>query len=144
MYKEDLPLNNLQWLMCHKTKPNSPRSLLDGENLLDGKFSLFFLFFFLNRIGSIQLAVIRWSVCVPENFMHFIHWNGFLFVHIPFGSMLRIISPVQFLVDHLPQLLSLVLYSFFHSLLLSLITWVIVISPFNLYRQFCFILQIFA
>ena len=22
MYKEDLGLNNLQWLMCHKTKPN--------------------------------------------------------------------------------------------------------------------------
>ena len=22
MYKEDLALNNLQWLMCHKTKPN--------------------------------------------------------------------------------------------------------------------------
>ena len=22
MYKEDLPLNNLQWLMCHKTQPN--------------------------------------------------------------------------------------------------------------------------
>ena len=21
-YKEDLVLNNLQWLMCHKTKPN--------------------------------------------------------------------------------------------------------------------------
>ena len=22
MYKEDLALNNLQWLTCHKTKPN--------------------------------------------------------------------------------------------------------------------------
>ena len=22
MYEEDLALNNLQWLMCHKTKPN--------------------------------------------------------------------------------------------------------------------------
>ena len=22
MYKEDLTLNNLQWLMCHKTEPN--------------------------------------------------------------------------------------------------------------------------
>ena len=22
MYKEDLALNNLQWLICHKTKPN--------------------------------------------------------------------------------------------------------------------------
>ena len=22
MYKQDLVLNNLQWLICHKTKPN--------------------------------------------------------------------------------------------------------------------------
>ena len=22
MYKEDLALNNLQWSLCHKTKPN--------------------------------------------------------------------------------------------------------------------------
>ena len=22
MYKEDLALNNLQWLICHRTKPN--------------------------------------------------------------------------------------------------------------------------
>ena len=22
MYKEDLALNNLQWLICHKTQPN--------------------------------------------------------------------------------------------------------------------------
>ena len=22
MYKEDLSLNNLQWLICHKTQPN--------------------------------------------------------------------------------------------------------------------------
>ena len=22
MYKQDLALNNLQWLICHKTKPN--------------------------------------------------------------------------------------------------------------------------
>ena len=28
MYKEDLVLNNLQWLMCHKTKPNYNSELL--------------------------------------------------------------------------------------------------------------------
>ena len=27
MYKEDLALNNLQWLICLKTKPNKPNSL---------------------------------------------------------------------------------------------------------------------
>ena len=25
MYKEDLTLNNLQWLICHKTKPNQTK-----------------------------------------------------------------------------------------------------------------------
>ena len=27
MYKEDLALNNLQWLICHKTKLNQAKSL---------------------------------------------------------------------------------------------------------------------
>ena len=25
MYKKDLALNNLQWLICHKTKPTKPK-----------------------------------------------------------------------------------------------------------------------
>ena len=25
MYKEDLVLNNLQWLICHKTQPNQTK-----------------------------------------------------------------------------------------------------------------------
>ena len=28
MYKEDLALNNLQWLICHKTKPNQTKSYI--------------------------------------------------------------------------------------------------------------------
>ena len=28
MYKEDLALNNLQWLICHKTQPNQTNPLL--------------------------------------------------------------------------------------------------------------------
>ena len=31
MYKKDLVLNNLQWLICHKTKPNQTKP---NENLL--------------------------------------------------------------------------------------------------------------
>ena len=27
MYKQDLALNNLQWLISHKTKPNNPELL---------------------------------------------------------------------------------------------------------------------
>ena len=28
MYKKDLALNNLDWLMCHKTKPNQTKSYI--------------------------------------------------------------------------------------------------------------------
>ena len=28
MYKEDVALNNLQWLICHKTKPNQTKSYI--------------------------------------------------------------------------------------------------------------------
>ena len=36
MYVVDLALNNLQWLICHKTKPNyKPRSLMKALLLAD-------------------------------------------------------------------------------------------------------------
>ena len=28
MYEKDLALNNLQWLLCHKTKPNQTKSFI--------------------------------------------------------------------------------------------------------------------
>ena len=28
MYKKDLTLNNLQWLICHKTKPNQTKVVI--------------------------------------------------------------------------------------------------------------------
>ena len=28
MYKENLALNNLQWLICHKTQPNQTKSYI--------------------------------------------------------------------------------------------------------------------
>ena len=31
MYKEDLALNNLQWLICHKTKPTKPTKLKQSK-----------------------------------------------------------------------------------------------------------------
>ena len=37
MYKEDLALNNLPWLICHKTQPNQTK-------LLYGRLYCFFLF----------------------------------------------------------------------------------------------------
>ena len=35
MYEEDLALNNLQWLISHKTKPNKNQLLFRGFNELD-------------------------------------------------------------------------------------------------------------
>ena len=46
MYKEDLALNNLQWLICYKT-PIKPKKILSNRNFLIYKFlkhNLFFLF----------------------------------------------------------------------------------------------------
>ena len=34
MYKEDLALNNLQWLICHKTQPNLKCNLYTGLHTL--------------------------------------------------------------------------------------------------------------
>ena len=31
MYKKDLALKDLQWLICHKTKPNQTKQL-NGDN----------------------------------------------------------------------------------------------------------------
>ena len=33
MYEEDLALNNLQWLICHKTQPNQIIYLMYKEDL---------------------------------------------------------------------------------------------------------------
>ena len=38
---------------------------------------------------------------IPENFMHLILLDGFWFVHIPFGSMVKFQFLAQFSVDHL-------------------------------------------
>ena len=37
MYKQDLVLNNQQWLMCHKTQPNQIKSNARIANLLMGE-----------------------------------------------------------------------------------------------------------
>ena len=50
MYKEYLALNNLQWLICHKTQPNQ------------------ILFFLLIIIRSDLLAEIRWFIIIIISF----------------------------------------------------------------------------
>ena len=71
---------------------------------------------------------------IPKNFMRFIHWDGFWFVHIAFGNMTRfnfLHSPRWIIF---PAQLIQVLYSFCASLLLSLM-WLNVssLSPHNLH-----------
>ena len=55
MCKKDLALNNLQWLICHKTKPNKTKLIflkiisIRWENLMPYNSKLFVLrIFFLN------------------------------------------------------------------------------------------------
>ena len=49
MYKDDLVLNNLQWLICHKTKPNQTikasffRLSIDSLYFLQTTFHILFL-----------------------------------------------------------------------------------------------------
>ena len=33
MYKPDLALNNLQWLICHKTKPKNLQEKLENKEI---------------------------------------------------------------------------------------------------------------
>ena len=54
MYKQDLALNNLQWLMCHKTKPTKQAYLCTNFTMLklytdkirSSKYKLMFFFNF--------------------------------------------------------------------------------------------------
>ena len=34
MYKQDLSLNNLQWLICHKTQPNQTKPSTEMETFV--------------------------------------------------------------------------------------------------------------
>ena len=47
MYKKDLALNNLQWLICHKTKPSQAKSFLVAFSFLDA-LSMCLFFFMVN------------------------------------------------------------------------------------------------
>ena len=99
MYKEDLALNNLQWLICHKTQLYQSFFVL---------FCIFFEFsnFFINTILKIDefyfvITLIK-SLCIIMNFFvlwsislcfsHFVHfkkdplyhtrWTAQIFIHL--------------------------------------------------------------
>ena len=47
MYKMDLALNNQQWLICHKTKPNCLQSDECRKNILYNKLFVILLYIML-------------------------------------------------------------------------------------------------
>ena len=49
MYKEDLALNNLQWLICHKTQLNQTK--------FAEKLNLFHILFFVERLAKYILPL---------------------------------------------------------------------------------------
>ena len=117
------------------------------QNSQLGKFSSFFFLLTITRSG--RLAEIRWSICISISqsslcvsvsrsdygmcIYHFFAWSNSNFLHNS-----------QWII--LPNQSCLVLYSFWASLLHSLIMWWIVLSlsPHNPHLLFCCFLSIFA
>ena len=99
----------------------------ERQNPLCDKLSFFFFFFFLffflfsfvclinTPFDLLAGIVIRLSLRIPENFINFIRWDGFWFVHIPFDSMVKIQSLAQLQVGQLSTKLCLILYSFYDN-----------------------------
>ena len=94
------------------------------------------------------LAEIRWSFVfqIPEKFVRLILSDRSWIVHIPLVRVVKFKLLAQFLVDNLPTLSCLLLYSFCASFLHSLNMLLIVSSllPHNLYLLFCCVLSILA
>ena len=73
MYKMDLELNNLQWLICHKTKPNQKPLSFRLTNLKANFFTVKWFYFVVNRnskvhnfASSVFLLIIIRSGCLAE------------------------------------------------------------------------------
>ena len=126
--------------------------------LFSGKFLVIVSFSF-SLIFTLWSAwtVIQWHVLFsflfnynmvwsPENFRGPIPCDWFLFVHKPFGRMVKFQFLAQLLVDHLPNQLCPVLYSLCASLPHSLIIWSIVsfLSPHSQNLLSCYILSVFV
>ena len=74
-----------------------------------------FVFFNVIITRSGILTGIRWSVFIlkfPENFMHLILQDGFLFAHVQFGTIVQYLLLAQFSVDHLHLVVSILMLSF--------------------------------
>ena len=54
MYKKGLVLNNLQWLICHKTKPNQSSFYIQFQPQISTLLAIFFIksYFSQPKIGG--------------------------------------------------------------------------------------------
>ena len=52
MYIEDLLLNNLKWLICHKSKPNQTKPNFCKNTLKQHIYMYIFIFFFKKKNNS--------------------------------------------------------------------------------------------
>ena len=59
MYKEDFTINNLQWLICHKTKPNF--SILTTSELLAKNNYSYPTWLTIVRILSVAVLNMRYA-----------------------------------------------------------------------------------
>ena len=67
MYKEDLALNNLQWLICHKTQPNQTKPNTNNfqSDLFDPEMGSYY------HSGSVDLGVMamKWYSMLSIRFV---------------------------------------------------------------------------
>ena len=92
LYKQDLVLNNPQWLTCHKTQPNKNNVLL----LKSIQFtSLGFLFVTISRSSHVQFpSFFAWSIRFLTILKNFFFVLAFLFVLDLFILLLLLLATV--------------------------------------------------
>ena len=67
MYKKDLALNDLQWLICHKTKPN--QSNLFSLETKETFFSVILYFFFLSFFLSLDSLLFNFYLFLATSYL---------------------------------------------------------------------------
>ena len=60
MYKMDLALNNLQWLICHKTKPNATKTYCYTSYEITDKF------FMISASNQQQQQQLEYTLLKPD------------------------------------------------------------------------------
>ena len=67
MYKKDLALNNLQWLICHQTKPNQTKP----NHIYLIHYIYIYIYIYIYK-GNLALNNLQWLICHQTNKVHII------------------------------------------------------------------------